>query len=54
MEEQKLKGDNARDNLTDLWDEKSDFLNDEVDDSLPELDRWNDELKELLSDEERC
>jgi hypothetical protein len=53
MEEQKLKGDNATDNLTDLWDEKSDFLNDDGDDSLPELDRWNDELKDLLSDEER-
>jgi len=53
MEDQKLKGDNAIDNLTDLWDEKSDFLNNEVDDALPELDRWNDELKELLSDEER-
>lgn len=53
MEEQKLKGDNAIDNLKDLWDEKSDFLNSGVDDTLPELDRWNDELKELLSDEER-
>jgi len=53
MEEQKLKGDNARDNLTDLWDEKSDFLNNEVDDALPELDRWNDELKGLLSAEDK-
>ena len=53
MEKQNLKGDNTIDNLTALWDEKSDFLNDVVDDALPELDRWNNELKELLSDEER-
>jgi len=53
MEEQKLKRDNAIANLKDLWDEKSDFLNDGVDDAPPELDRWNDELKNLLSDEER-
>jgi hypothetical protein len=53
MEKQDLKGNNAIDNMKDLWDEKSDFLNDVVDDALPELDRWNNELKELLSDEER-
>ena len=53
MEEQKLKENNAIDNLKDLWDEKSDFLNNGVDDALPELDHWNDELKELLSDQER-
>lgn len=53
MEEQELKGNNATDNITDLWDEKSDFLNNGVDDVLPKLDRWNNELKELLSDEER-
>ena len=50
MEKQDLKGNNANDNLKDLWDEKSDFLNNVVDDALPELDRWNNELKELLSD----
>lgn len=53
MEEQGLKGDNATDNITDLWDEKSDFLNNGIDDVLPKLDRWNNELKELLTDEER-
>ncbi len=53
MEKQDLKGNNANDNLKDLWDEKSDFLNNVVDDALPELDRWNNELKELLSDEEK-
>ena len=45
MEKQDLKGNNANDNLKDLWDEKSDFLNNVVDDALPELDRWNNELK---------
>ena len=54
MEKQDLKGNNAIDNLQDLWDEKSDFLNNAVDDALPELDRWNSELKELLSGEERA
>jgi hypothetical protein len=53
MEQQDLKGNNAIDNLKDLWDEKSDFLNNVVDDALPELDRWNNELKELLSVGER-
>ncbi|MBL7218341.1 MAG: hypothetical protein ISS62_11735 [Desulfobacteraceae bacterium] len=53
MEKQDLKGNNAIDNLKDLWDEKSDFLNNVADDALPELDRWNNELKELLSDGER-
>jgi len=53
MEENRLKGGNATDHLSDFWDEKSDFLNDGVDDDpLPELDRWNDELKKLLPDEE--
>ena len=53
MEKLDLKGDNVFDNLTDLWDKESDFLNNGVDDALPELDRWNNELKELLSDEKR-
>jgi len=54
MEKQDLKGDNAIDNLTDLWDKESDFLNNGMDEVLPELDRWNNELKELFSDEEKA
>ncbi len=51
MEKERLRENGETENLEDIWDENS-LWNEEVDNALPELDHWNDMLKELLPEEE--
>jgi len=47
MAEEELKKNGEDDALEEVWDERS-LWNEEVDSALPELDRWEDMLKDLL------
>ena len=51
MKEKRLRDNDVPDVLEDVWDDQS-LWNEDVDSTLPELDHWNDMLKELLPEEE--
>ena len=53
MGDKELREVIATDGLSDVWDDNSAFWNNEIDQAVPQFDRWNDELRELLSDEEK-
>jgi hypothetical protein len=47
MAEEELKENGEDDALEEVWDERS-LWNEEVDSALPDLDRWDDMVKDLL------
>jgi len=47
MAEEELKKNGEEDALEEVWDDRS-LLNEEVDSTLPELDRWDDMIRDLL------
>jgi hypothetical protein len=47
MAEEELKKDGEDDTLEEVWDDRS-LWNEDVDSALPELDRWDDMVRDLL------